>query len=82
MSKAMTKRRKNPIAKRNPAFTYTKAAAIGALIGGVGAAAMYTGLPRWEPPSRAESTVKGVAIGATIATVAALLYREYQVYGV
>ncbi len=79
MSKAMTKRR-NPIAKRNPAFTYTKAALIGAVVGGTAAAITYYDVPM--PPSRVRTAIDGAVKGAVVLTVATLLVREYQVYGI
>lgn len=80
MSKALARRKKNPIAKRNPAFTYTKAALIGAVVGGTAAAITYYDVP--TPPSRVRTAIDGAVKGAVVLTVAALLYREYKVYGV
>ena len=82
MSKALARRKKNPIARRrkNPGVTYTTAALIGLVAGSVGGALGYTDPPR--PPSRLKAGVRGALTGAVILTISALLYREYQVYGV
>lgn len=80
MSKALARRKKNPIARRNPTLTYTKAALLGAAIGGTVAAVTYYDVP--IPPSRVRVAIDGAVKGAVVLTVAALLYREYKVYGV
>lgn len=81
MSKALARRKKNPIARRhpNPGVTYTTAALIGIVAGGIGGALGYTDPPR--PPSRLKAGARGAVVGAVILTITALLYREYQVYG-